>query len=68
MSVFGEVSYAAAPITEAEYQLSLYDYKVQNGEDPNILNDLIYFTIEYCKDPISHPLTGVLTLPKEMRE
>jgi len=68
MSVFGEVSYAAAPMTEAEYQLSLYDYKVQNGEDPNILNDLIYFTIEYCKDPISHPLTGVLTLPKEMRE
>jgi len=68
MSVFGEVSYAAAPITEAEYQLSLYDYKVQNGEDPNILYDLIYFTIEYCKDPISHPLTGVLTLPKEMRE
>jgi len=68
MSVFGEVSYAAAPITEAEYQLSLYDFKVKNGEDPNILNDLIYFTIEYCKDPISHPLTGTLTLPKEMRE
>jgi len=68
MSVFGEISYAAAPMTEAEYQLSLYDFKVKNGEDPNILYDLIYFTIEYCKDPISHPLTGVLTLPKEMRE
>ncbi|MBN1802294.1 MAG: hypothetical protein JW891_12355 [Candidatus Lokiarchaeota archaeon] len=68
MSVFGEVSYATAPMSEAEYQLSLYDYKVNQGEDPNILNDLIYFTTEYCKDPISHPLTGNLTLPKEMRD
>ncbi len=68
MSVFGQVSYALAPMSEAEYQLSLYDYKVKNGENPNILNDLIYFTIEYCKDPISHPLIGVLTLPKEMRD
>ena len=68
MSVFGQVSYALAPMSEAEYQLSLYDYKVKNGENPSILNDLIYFTVEYCKDPISHPLTGVLTLPKEMRD
>ena len=67
-SVFGGVSYALPPITEAEYQLSLYDYKVKNGEDPNILYDLIYFTIEYCQDPLNNPLTGVLTLPKEMRE
>ncbi|MFX1276372.1 MAG: hypothetical protein ACFFBP_07410 [Promethearchaeota archaeon] len=68
MSVFGQVSYALAPMSEAEYQLSLYDYKVRNGENPSILNDLIYFTVEYCKDPISHPLTGILTLPKEMRD
>ncbi|MHA1756259.1 MAG: hypothetical protein ACTSVV_05775 [Promethearchaeota archaeon] len=67
-SVFGSVSYAEPPITEAEYQLSLYDYKLKNGEDPNILYDLIYFTIEYCKNPLNNPLTGVLTLPKEMRE
>lgn len=66
-SVFGNVSYAEPPITEAEYQLSLYDYKVKNGEEPNILYDLIYFTIQYCQDPLNNPLTGVLTLPKEMR-
>jgi hypothetical protein len=67
-SVFGSVSYAEPPITEAEYQLSLYNYKQQAGENPNILYDLIYFTIEYCQDPLNNPLTGVLTLPKEMRE
>ena len=67
-SVFGSVSYAEPPITEAEYQLSLYDYKLKNGEDPNILYDLIYFTIQYCQDPLNNPLTGTLTLPKEMRE
>jgi len=67
-SVFGSVSYAEPPITEAEYQLSLYQYKLDNNEDPNILYDLIYFTIQYCQDPLNNPLTGVLTLPKEMRE
>ena len=67
-SVFGSVSYAEPPITEAEYQLSLYQYKLDNGEDPSILYDLIYFTIQYCQDPLNNPLTGVLTLPKEMRE
>ncbi len=67
-SVFGSVSYAEPPITEAEYQLSLYDYKMKNGEDPSILYDLIYFTIQYCQDPLNNPLTGVLTLPKEMRD
>ena len=67
-SVFGNVSYAEPPITEAEYQLSLYQYKLENGEDPNILYDLIYFTIQYCQDPLNNPLTGVLTLPKEMRK
>ncbi len=67
-SVFGSVSYAEPPITEAEYQLSLYDYKLKNGENPNILYDLIYFTIQYCQDPLNNPLTGVLTLPKEMRD
>ncbi|KKM21721.1 hypothetical protein LCGC14_1632570 [marine sediment metagenome] len=67
-SVFGNVSYAEPPITEAEYQLSLYQYKLDNGEDPNILYDLIYFTIQYCQDPLNNPLTGTLTLPKEMRE
>jgi len=67
-SVFGNVSYAEPPITEAEYQLSLYQYKLDNNENPNILYDLIYFTIEYCQDPLNNPLTGVLTLPKEMRE
>ncbi len=67
-SVFGSVSYAEPPITEAEYQLSLYQFKLDNGEDPNILNDLIYFTIQYCQDPLNNPLTGTLTLPKEMRD
>jgi len=67
-SVFGNVSYAEPPITEAEYQLSLYQYKLDNNENPNILNDLIYFTIEYCQDPLNNPLTGVLSLPREMRE
>ncbi|MFW9828603.1 MAG: hypothetical protein ACFFEY_13510 [Candidatus Thorarchaeota archaeon] len=67
-SVFGSVSYAEPPITEAEYQLSLYKYKLDKGENPNILYDLIYFTILYCQDPLNNPLTGVLTLPKEMRD
>jgi hypothetical protein len=67
-SVFGDVSYAKPPITEAEYQLSLYNYKLSQGEDPSILNDLIYFTIEYSKDPLTHPLTGTLTLPRELWE
>ncbi len=67
-SVFGSVSYAEPPITEAEYQLSLYQYKLNNGEDPSILYDLIYFTILYCQDPLNNPLTGILTLPKEMRD
>ncbi|MDX1797899.1 MAG: hypothetical protein R3255_04560 [Candidatus Lokiarchaeia archaeon] len=67
-SVFGSVSYAEPPITEAEYQLSLFDYKLKNGENPIILYDLIYFTIQYCQDPLNNPLTGVLTLPKEMRD
>ena len=67
-SVFGSVSYAEPPITEAEYQLSLYDFKLKNGEDPSILYDLIYFTIQYCQDPLNNPLTGTLTLPKEMRD
>ena len=67
-SVFGSVSYAEPPITEAEYQLSLYQYKLENGENPSILYDLIYFTIQYCQDPLNNPLTGVLTLPKEMRD
>jgi len=67
-SVFGSVSYAEPPITEAEYQLSLYQYKLDNREDPSILYDLIYFTIQYCQDPLNNPLTGTLTLPKEMRE
>jgi hypothetical protein len=67
-SVFGNVSYAEPPITEAEYQLSLYQYKLDNNENPNILNDLIYLTIEYCQDPLNNPLTGTLSLPKEMRE
>jgi hypothetical protein len=67
-SVFGSVSYAEPPITEAEYQLSLYDYKLKNGENPSILYDLIYFTVQYCQDPLNNPLTGVLTLPKEMRD
>jgi len=67
-SVFGNVSYAEPPITEAEYQLSLYKYKLDNGEDPNILYDLIYFTIQYCQDPLNNPLTGTLTLPREIRE
>jgi len=65
-SVFGDVSYAKPPISEAEYQLSLYNYKMTKGEDPSILYDLIYFTIEYCKDPLNNPLTGTLTLPKEL--
>jgi hypothetical protein len=65
-SVFGSISYASPPIAEAEYQLSLYDYKVKNGEVPNILSDLIYFTLEYSKDPLQQPLTGELTLPKSM--
>ncbi|MHA1727951.1 MAG: hypothetical protein ACTSWY_04390 [Promethearchaeota archaeon] len=66
-SVFGNITYAKPPLTEAEYQLSLYDYKLKNGETPNILNDLIYFTMEYSKDPLQQPLTGQLSLPESMR-
>lgn len=65
-SVFGTITYAEVPMTEADYQLSLYDYKMQHGEDPNIIHDLMYFTLEYSKDPINQPLTGDLTLPTSM--
>ena len=66
-SVFGDISYAAPPITEAEYQLSLYDWKIKEGQDPNVFEDLKYFTLEYSKDPIQNPLTGHLTLPDYMK-
>ncbi|MHA1340944.1 MAG: hypothetical protein ACTSRZ_13390 [Promethearchaeota archaeon] len=65
-SVFGEIDYAEPPMSEADYQLCLYDYKLKQGEEPNILNDLIYFTLEYSKDPLSQPLTGQLRLPESM--
>ena len=61
-------SYTEPPITEAEYQLSFYKYKLDNGEDPSTLHDLIYFTILYYQDPLNNPLKGTLTLPKEMRD
>ncbi|OLS16270.1 MAG: hypothetical protein RBG13Loki_0093 [Promethearchaeota archaeon CR_4] len=66
-SVFGSISYALPPLNEADYQLSLFSYKQQQGQEPNILRDLIYFTLEYSKDPISQPLTGDLWLPAELR-
>ncbi|MHA1732776.1 MAG: hypothetical protein ACTSU5_12595 [Promethearchaeota archaeon] len=67
-SVFGTISYAQPPITEAEYQLSLYDYKKKENPavEPNLVETLIYYTIEYSKDPLQHPLTGDLTLPPDM--
>lgn len=65
-SVFGEITYASPPMTEAEYQLSLYDWKVKQGQEPNIFEDIKYFTITYSKDPIQQPLTGTLTLPDYM--
>ncbi len=66
-SIYGAISYATPPMNEADYQLSLYSYKQQQGQEPNILRDLIYFTLEYSKDPISQPLTGELMLPSELR-
>ena len=65
-SVFGSIDYAQPPLTEAEYQLSVYDYQQKSGQEPNVLNALIYFTKEYSKDPIANPLTGNLTLPDYM--
>jgi hypothetical protein len=65
-SVFGDITYAQPPLTEAEYQLSLFHYKREQGEEPNVLRDLIYFTIEYSRDPIQQPLTGELNLPDYM--
>ncbi len=65
-SVFGDITYAAVPMAEAEYQLCLYDFKLKQGLQPNVLQDLIYFTMEYSKDPIQNPLTGDLTLPDYM--
>ncbi|QEE15943.1 glutamate-cysteine ligase family protein [Promethearchaeum syntrophicum] len=65
-SVFGEITYASPPMTEAEYQLSLYDWKIKQGQEPNIFEDIKYFTITYSQDPIQQPLTGTLTLPDFM--
>jgi len=65
-SVFGEITYASPPMTEAEYQLSLYDWKVKQGQEPNIFEDIKSFTITYSQDPIQQPLTGNLTLPDFM--
>ncbi len=66
-SVFGDISYAEPPMTEAEYQLCLYDWKLKQGQDPNVVETLIYYTGEYSKDPIQQPLTGELNLPKYMK-
>ncbi|WP_371803477.1 hypothetical protein [Candidatus Lokiarchaeum ossiferum] len=65
-SVFGDISYAQTPMTEAEYQLCLYDWKVKQNEIPDIVNTLIYYTGEYSKDPLQQPLTGNLNLPNYM--
>ncbi len=65
-SVFGDISYAQPPMTEAEYQLCLYDWKVKQNETPDIVNTLIYYTGEYSKDPLQQPLTGNLNLPDYM--
>ncbi len=65
-SVFGQIDYAKPPITEAEYQLSVYHVQEQDGYEPDVLAALIHFTQEYSKDPIANPLIGELTLPDYM--
>lgn len=67
-SVFGDISYAKPPITEAEYQLSLYDFKQKEnpGQTPNLVETLIWYTVEYSKDPLNQPLTGELNLPPDL--
>jgi len=62
ISVYGTIDWADPPITEAEYQLSLYNYR--QGDTFRLLGDLVYMTHNCIVDPTSSPLQGKPNYPK----
>jgi len=62
ISVYGSVDWADPPLTEAEYQLSLYNYR--QGDAFKLLGDLVYMTHNCIVNPTYSPLNGKPNYPK----
>lgn len=62
ISLYGKVDWADPPLTEAEYQLSLYNEKGSNTF--GILGDLVYMTHNCIVNPTYSPLDGKPNYPK----
>ncbi|NMC04896.1 MAG: hypothetical protein GYA24_06780, partial [Candidatus Lokiarchaeota archaeon] len=58
-SVYGDLPNGILPpFTEADYQLSLYYYKVANRLEPNIVPELITQTKQHSMNATSYPFGG----------
>ena len=62
-SVYGEIPNITPPFTEADFQLSLYLYKLNNRQDTNLVPDLISLSKQYAMDNTKHPLQGRVNYP-----
>ncbi|MBD3230962.1 MAG: hypothetical protein GF329_22475 [Candidatus Lokiarchaeota archaeon] len=62
ISVYGQLDWADPPVTEAEYQLSLYNYR--KADTFQILGDLVYMTHDCIVNPLKSPLEGNPDYPK----
>jgi gamma-glutamyl:cysteine ligase YbdK (ATP-grasp superfamily) len=59
VSVYGDIPNGILPpFNEADYQLSLYYYKMSNRQDTNIIPELANLTKQYSLNITSHPLGG----------
>ncbi|MHA1370055.1 MAG: hypothetical protein ACTSWN_11000 [Promethearchaeota archaeon] len=58
LSVYGNIPNIQPPFTEADFQLSLYEYKRQNRMDTNLIPDLIKLSKQYSLNNTSHPLAS----------
>ena len=61
LSLYGSCDYADPPICEAEYQLSLFNYRQKDAF--KILGDLVYMTHNCIVDPTYSPITGKPNYP-----
>ncbi|MBD3188744.1 hypothetical protein GF325_18090 [Candidatus Bathyarchaeota archaeon] len=62
-SVYGEIPNITPPFTEADFQLSLYLYKLNQRQDTNLIPDLITLSKQYAMDNTKHPLQGRVNYP-----
>ncbi|MHA1684739.1 MAG: glutamate-cysteine ligase family protein [Promethearchaeota archaeon] len=62
-SVYGEIPNITPPFTEADFQLSLYLYKLNQRQDTNLVPDLIKLSKQYAMDNTKHPLQGRVNYP-----